>query len=58
MKTNIVGCARCGENHKDLEIKKLTVPIDISNTNGNKIGYWAMCPKLNEPILLIVLEDV
>ena len=58
MKTNIIGCARCGENHTDLEMKKLTIPIDIPDTNGNEIGYWAMCPNLNEPILIIVIAQV
>ena len=58
MKTNIVLCARCGEDHKDLEMKKLTIPIDIPDTNGNSVGYWAMCPKLNEPILITVIKEV
>ena len=58
MKTNIISCARCGENHDNLEMKKLTNSITIPNTNGNEIGYWAMCPKLNEPILIMVIEEV
>jgi len=58
MKTNIIGCARCGEDHKELEMKELTNPIDIVGINGNEIGYWAMCPTLGEPILVMVLKDV
>ena len=58
MRTNIIGCARCGEDHKDLEMEKLTIPIDIPDTNGNKVEYWSMCPNLNEPILIIVISQV
>lgn len=58
MKTNIISCARCGENHENLEISKLTNPIEIDGVNGHKINYWAVCPKLNEPIIIMVIEEV
>lgn len=58
MKITIKNCIRCGEDHKDLEAKKLTNPMEIPNSNGYKISHWAMCPKLNEPIMVEVIEKV
>ena len=57
MKTNIYKCERCGEDHKDLPIKKLTNSIEIANMNGYKLDHWAMCPNLNEPILIILFDS-
>jgi hypothetical protein len=57
MKTTIIHCARCGENHEHLEIKKLTIPIELPDSNGHNINYWAMCPTLNEPIMVEVIEE-
>lgn len=55
MKTNIRGCARCGQDHMELEMKKLTNPITVSDTI--EFGYWVMCPKLDEPILIQVFKE-
>ncbi len=42
----IAQCARCNQNHIDLEFKKfIKNPID-------DFFYWSICPKLKEPILL------
>jgi hypothetical protein len=49
MKTDIKTCARCGKDH-EVEMKQFTNP-------GN-YTHWAMCPELQEPILIIVIEDV
>jgi hypothetical protein len=40
---SIFGCARCGKNHKDLEIKKLS---------NSDFSHWAQCPTNGEPILV------
>ena len=53
MKVNINNCARCGETHVDLEFSKLTRPmIDAKHT------HWAMCPTVNEPIMLRIVASI
>lgn len=52
MKVKISNCARCGETHVGLEFSKLTRPmVDAKHT------HWAMCPTVNEPIMLRIVED-
>ena len=51
MKNPIInGCARCGEDHPVTyrKFKKSNVP-----------GYhmWAMCPVLDEPIMITIIKD-
>jgi len=50
----IKNCARCGETHPNLEFEKLARAF-ISDTETYQ--YWAMCPKLREPVLLAVLDN-
>ena len=38
-------CARCNGVHLNLQFKEFTNPIE-------DYKYWAMCPTLNEPILM------
>jgi hypothetical protein len=54
MNITISGCARCGENHKDIEIKEFTNPMGIHDIT---FYWWTMCPKLNEPILVLLTND-
>lgn len=48
---SITGCARChGDGHEDLDFQPLKHPFQI---DGILLGtHWAMCPTLNEPIML------
>lgn len=49
-------CARCGGDHK-VTFTRLTNSIDIE---GHRFEWWAMCPVLNEPIIMrmsMVEED-
>lgn len=49
-------CARCGGDHK-VTFTRLTNSIDIE---GFRFEWWAMCPVLNEPIIMrmsMVEED-
>jgi len=50
MKANITRCARCGENHKDLEFTELT-------HSQNEWTHWAVCPHNSEPIMLSVTDS-
>lgn len=52
MKLTIVGCARCGETHYDLEFTRFTRPVEMDET----YTYWTMCPEQSEPILMRVIE--
>ena len=49
--TNVKCCARCNEDHYNLLIKPFSRPIEIGN---EYINYFAICPKLNEPILVVL----
>ena len=44
-------CVRCGKVHKNVKIKKLTKPFD-------NYFYFAMCPTLNEPILIGIERSI
>lgn len=49
MRISITGCARCGNDHKDLEFHQLTQPmVDADGT----WTHFALCPTNGEPILL------
>jgi hypothetical protein len=52
---DLEGCARChGEKHNNLEFKKLTNPMVVGDVT---ITHWAMCPSINEPILLQITTN-
>lgn len=54
----ILSCARCGHKHTKLEVKQLTNPVlDDDDPDIVIATHWAMCPKLNEPILVYVSEN-
>jgi len=50
LKTTVKCCARCQQDHVDLEFKELT------NPGETKASHWALCPTLGEPILLFVTK--
>lgn len=50
MKIDVKSCQRCGTSHEQLEFKPLHNPAD-------DFHWWAMCPLINEPILLRVRTD-
>jgi hypothetical protein len=47
-------CARCGGNHSDIEFREFT--NHFSPDGGAVYTHWAMCPTLNEPILMRFAE--
>jgi hypothetical protein len=47
---SIKACARCGEDHDQLEFAPLTKPV--ISVCGEKFSHWVICPKLGEPIML------
>lgn len=55
MKINIGKCARCEQDHRDIEIDYLLRPI----MDGDKCiaNAWAMCPTVNQPIIILVNEQ-
>ena len=54
IKTTIHNCARCGQNHKDLEFNSFENAVE--DTDGTVWDYWALCPINGEPILLKVTK--
>lgn len=49
MRVDIRGCARCDQDHPQLEFKKFTTPC-AGRT------HFAMCPTLQEPIIMKVVD--
>ena len=43
-------CARCNQNHSNIEFIPFTIP-------PLEYTYWGMCPAVNEPILLCVVDE-
>jgi hypothetical protein len=48
-RTTITGCARCGQEHKNILVKRLTHPI-------GEYKWFAICPDNNEPILVKIIR--
>ena len=50
----IIHCARCGEDHINIEAKKFTQPV-LEDAPSEKALYthWALCPTNGEPILVV-----
>jgi len=48
-KFSFTDCARCGQDHKDLEFMEFINPCELGSA-------WAMCPNMKEPIILKVVE--
>lgn len=49
--TDLVGCARCGREHKQVTFTQLLRPI---HAGAFVFEYCAACPVTNEPILMRV----
>lgn len=53
-KINVKHCARCGEDHEDLEFNEFSLN-PIVDCNDIAWNYWSMCPKTKEPVLLRII---
>lgn len=56
-KTNVTyktltGCARCTGTHHDLTFQPLLQPVE------GRFTHWAMCPVVDEPIMLETVETM
>jgi hypothetical protein len=49
MKILVKNCARCGQDH-EVEFREF-----VQNGVGD-LTHWGMCPVLNEPILMRIIE--
>lgn len=55
MKINIGKCARCEQDHRDVEIDFFLRPImDDEKCIANA---WTMCPTVNQPIVILVTNE-
>lgn len=51
-----VGCARCGgDGHPNTTYMPFTHPIELPD--GDRMTHWAMCPTVNEPIMLLIRDS-
>lgn len=57
MKVNIQHCARCEENHNQLEFSEFFLHPVCDEQNNLCWKYWAMCPVQQEPILLRIFDS-
>lgn len=53
---DVHSCARCEEDHSNIEFSPLTHPIE-SEASNIRWTHWTMCPSLNEPILLYIIQE-
>ncbi len=57
MKVNVRCCARCGNDHEELEFSRLTYSSGLFDEDGDgPYSHWAACPYNGEPILLVVVD--
>jgi len=54
MKINVNSCARCGEDHEQIEFKKFVRPVEDSD--GTLWNWWGFCPRTLDPILMTIYE--
>lgn len=54
---NFSNCARCGNEHKQLEVDKLESPHRDSAPGATTYTHWAMCPETDQPVLVAVVGD-
>ncbi len=59
----LIGCARCGHNHKNLEFTKFLKPVLFWASDGDSglneeiiYTHFCPCPRSNQPILLKIIE--
>lgn len=53
----LLGCARCGQDHANLEFKQFAQPIDLIDKDGDgPYNYWTPCPTNGDPILLVITD--
>ena len=46
----VTNCARCGEDHAQVEFKKFQIPF--VDSAGTEYSHWGRCPTNGDPILL------
>lgn len=51
---NLINCIRCGDNHENLEFREFLEPPSF--VEEGTYSYFAMCPTLDEPMLMKVVE--
>ena len=49
---DVVGCARCGELHDDLEVRTFKTPVAPAELAPFEWTQWATCPVTGDPILI------
>jgi len=55
-KIMVYGCARCGQDHLNIEFRAMERPV--VDPNGIVWTMWAPCPTTGDPILMRVLGVV
>lgn len=47
-------CARCGDDHDDVEPKLMAQPFAPPEADGLAWTHWAPCPTNGDPILFMI----
>lgn len=53
----IHNCSRCGGTHEHVKFSLLSNPA-AAGDDGLVFRYWAMCPTLNQPIIMARANEV
>ncbi len=56
LKINITHCARCGQDHAQLEFVRFSNK-PIIDLEGIAWDWWAICPVANDPILMKNVDE-
>lgn len=51
-KSNVGHCARCGQDHDEVEWFKFDRAIDDHEDGGGEWTHWGICPNSGDPILM------
>lgn len=55
--SGIKNCARCGEDHPDVQIATAFLrPFAPPEANGKAWTHWTICPVSGDPILIMVAK--
>ena len=58
MKTDVKCCARCGQDHDQLEFTAFTEQAEAPiGRTGKRLTHFATCPTYNEPILMCIVDE-
>lgn len=57
MKTTVIRCARCGQDHEGIEPRKLARAFAPPEAAPMVWSHWAPCPTNGDPIMFVIPDN-